>query len=624
MHLLPVPRQLTSTEGVFALNRSVAIVLDENIDVTYFESVFTLVNFLETVIGTRPVISKSANGITLPIHVQLQSGDNEQAYRCDITPTEITLVGQGYAGLHYGIQTLLQIIRQSGSSLTCSAIEDAPDYPVRGLYFDMSRGKIPTLDELFAMVDRLASYKMNQFQIYIEHTYAFRNHPDIWAGADALSAEDILKLDAYCRKQHIELIPSMSSFGHFATAIKSKRKEHLNERVESVSDLPFSWWERVTGYTLDVSNDESIALIKEMIEELSPLFTSEIFNICCDETWDLGKGKNKERAEQEGVGALYIEFVTKISEVVSGLGKRPMLWGDVILHHPELIEQLPENAIALNYDTSKNSSPDFKNGDVDFYICVQLSSQNRWVANLELSTEHLLALAQQGKANGAMGFLANEWGDGGHINCHTYSLHGIILGAALSWNVESYTSETIDAYDKAFGYLEFGDSSGEVVAVLRKMAKEHVITWHETYFWIDSWIPEDWREPKTYAPDSLVGIPDTADICSSRERMLALSAELKNIALRSCPADGLAYQEMLLGARGIIAFLDIVLVLQKHVGKEVPELGLSLYGLADDLRYFERDFHALWHKRNRPSEYYRIQLALTKIATLLDGLAVNN
>ena len=45
-------------------------------------------------------------------------------------------------------------------------------------------------------------------------------------------------------------------------------------------------------YTLDASAPESLEFVRQMIDEFIPLFTSNKFNICCDETFDLGKGKN--------------------------------------------------------------------------------------------------------------------------------------------------------------------------------------------------------------------------------------------------------------------------------------------------------------------------------------------
>ena len=64
-------------------------------------------------------------------------------------------------------------------------------------------------------------------------------------------------------------------------------------------------------YTLDASAPE--AFRREMIDEFIPLFSSDKFNICCDETFDLGRGKTGLAAEI-GEGKLYLYFVRELIE----------------------------------------------------------------------------------------------------------------------------------------------------------------------------------------------------------------------------------------------------------------------------------------------------------------------
>ena len=51
---------------------------------------------------------------------------------------------------------------------------------------DVSRDKVPTIATLTALVDRLASLKVNQVQLYSEHTFAYRDHPEVHAAASPL------------------------------------------------------------------------------------------------------------------------------------------------------------------------------------------------------------------------------------------------------------------------------------------------------------------------------------------------------------------------------------------------------------------------------------------------------
>ena len=345
-----------------------------------------------------------------------------------------------------------------------------------------------------------------------------------------------------------------------------------------------------------------------------------IFHVSCDEPWDLGKGKNKKLAEEIGVGNLFVRFVRLICEHVKSLGKTPMMFGDMMARHPEIIDELPDDIIVHNYDSEKQSSALFQKAGVKYYVSSQLMVHNNWIPDLRASTSSIFQFIKEGREHGAAGYLGNEWGDAGHINFHTNAIHSMVLGGALAWNADSYTEEDITAYDQALSILEYGDKSAEVVALLHEMSKQHLINWHATYFWIDITIPQEWREPKTGIADSLVNVPDTQKVHEALEKMSQLRQRLQQIAREARPADSLLYPEMLLSARGASLMLEISLLAKRAAGLETPENGLTYYKTADKLRRFDVDFSKLWYQRNRPPEYYRISMALTKIATLLDGL----
>lgn len=69
---------------------------------------------------------------------------------------------------------------------------------------DISRNKVPKMKTLYRLLDRLAEWKINQFQLYMEHTFAYSDHREVWADASPMTAEEIRDLDAYCRERFIE------------------------------------------------------------------------------------------------------------------------------------------------------------------------------------------------------------------------------------------------------------------------------------------------------------------------------------------------------------------------------------------------------------------------------------
>jgi len=304
MRLIPQVKQLVLTGGEFTLGEAESIHINNNsADLT------GAATFLRERI-------KALTGIDIPLRI----GDTEipntiilrhdqersEEYRIIVARGSIILEGKSASALFWAIQTLLQIVTLKGQQIPCLQINDYPDFRHRGFYHDVTRGKVPKLSTLKVLIEKLAYYKINQLQLYVEHSFAFRNIPELWVGRDPLTAEEILELDRYARCFHIELVPSLSSFGHLYELLRLKRFEHLNELNIKASEIPQNLWDRMAHYTIDPANEASYELIKSMIEEYLPLFSSKYFNICCDETFDLGKGKNLLRVQKEGVGTLYL------------------------------------------------------------------------------------------------------------------------------------------------------------------------------------------------------------------------------------------------------------------------------------------------------------------------------
>ena len=166
----------------------------------------------------------------------------------------------------------------------------------------------------------MAAYKLNQLQLYMEHTFLFAKFSEVWRDDTPLTPEDILELDAYCRKRHIELIPSIACFGHLYKVLRTRTYCHLCE-LPDMEQEPFGFVDRMKHHTLDVSNPESMQLAKSLIDEFMPLFTSKYFNICADETFDLGKGKSAGLAETKGTQRMYLDFVKELCGYVVSKGK---------------------------------------------------------------------------------------------------------------------------------------------------------------------------------------------------------------------------------------------------------------------------------------------------------------
>ena len=129
-------------------------------------------------------------------------------------PAGVELVAADDAGLFYGGATLAQLARIHDGSLPAGLVAR----PSRSAGARRHARHLPRQGPDHgqpAERDRpLASLKVNQVQLYSEHTFAYRDHPTVHAEASPLDAEEIRQLDAFCRARHVELVPNQNCLGH--------------------------------------------------------------------------------------------------------------------------------------------------------------------------------------------------------------------------------------------------------------------------------------------------------------------------------------------------------------------------------------------------------------------------
>ncbi len=365
-----------------------------------------------------------------------------ESYRLAVTPQGVRAEAQDEAGLYYAGVTLAQLRRLTADgALPCCRIEDAPDYPVRGVMLDISRDKVPTMSTLFSLVELLSGLKVNQLQLYTEHAFAYRGHEAVWRDASPMTPEEVRSLDVYCRARHMELVPNQNSFGHLERWLTLPGYRHLAELPQGGAPLPWGGV-REQPTSLCPTDPRSVALLEDLYDQLLPNFSSRLFNVGCDETFDLrGEGRSAERVRREGEGRVYLDFLKTIHRLVRARERRMLFWGDIIIRYPELVPELPQEAVALEWGYEAEHPFDahgalFARSGVPFYVCPGTSSWNSLAGRTANMRANLLAAAENGRRHGACGYLVTDWGDGGHWQPLAVSYAGFVYGAALAWDTE--------------------------------------------------------------------------------------------------------------------------------------------------------------------------------------------
>ena len=547
-----------------------------------------------------------------------------QGYRLIVDGQGVRVTGADPAGLFYGIATLAQLCaeatRSQSPGLPRVRIVDWPDFPNRGVMLDVSRDKVPTMETLYALVDRLADWKINQLQLYMEHTFAYRGHDVVWEGASPFTGEDVMALDTYCRERFVELVPNQNSFGHMTRWL-------VHEPYNDLAECPkgCELWSGHPGepFSLCPTDPGSLALLRDLYDQLLPHFTSPIFNVGLDETFDLGKGRSSELCEAQGTERVYLDFLKKIHNLVTERGRTMQFWGDIILHEPQLVPELPEGAIAMEWGYEASHPFDencqhFAEAGLAFYVCPGTSSWNTIGGRTDNALANIERAAINGKDTGAVGLLNTDWGDNGHMQPLPVSYLGYLAGAAMSWNA----SRRLEATDvpALLDLYAFEDVAGVMGRVAYDLGNVYQIPGIETpnasplfllLLYPERAMPED-VERETL----VVGLRE------AREALAEIKIRLPDARMVRVDADWIrdeftwAIDLLDLGARLGLARLD------QDSPMPTSALPNGARGpLATELAELIERHREIWLRRNRPGGLDDSAARLERLLRLLRGTA---
>lgn len=194
-----------------------------------------------------------------------------EAYTLNISQKEIRIEASCFGGFFNALQTLRQMINLSdkGFQLPCCYIEDQPAFPIRGVMLDIGRNYIP-ISLIKDIARRLSHYKINTLHLHLTDDPGWRieikKYPaltdsvNFWPTRQPgkfYTQEELTQLVRYCDSLHIEIIPEIDMPGHSAAFV------------------------RATGVSMQSLS--GIQILKEVVDETTPIFPSSYFHIGSDE-----------------------------------------------------------------------------------------------------------------------------------------------------------------------------------------------------------------------------------------------------------------------------------------------------------------------------------------------------
>ena len=397
-----------------------------------------------------------------PVTRRLDPSLRSQGYEMHIGREGVDITGADEAGLFYADATLAQLTRLHGGRLPEGAVRDHPDLPIRGVMLDLSRDKVPTMDSLYAVIDRLASLKVNQVQLYSEHTFAYQGHPEVHAAASPLDATEIEQLDQFCRSRHVELVPNQNCLGHMNRWLAHDRYRSLAIAPDGFVD-PFGISR--PPMTIEPENPASLALVRELLGELLPLFNSHRVHVGLDEAWELPAARMDD----------FMGWVATLRALPELENREMLMWGDMISGHPDRVARLPADVTVCEWGYDDTYPFDERcavlaEAGVPFWVAPGTSS---WLSILGRFTNARTTCSRAAAAAleyGGSGYLNTDWGDNGHLQQWVISEPGLAYGAAVSWC--HATNEGIDIA-RALSTHVFEDPTGNLAAAVLALGDAH-------------------------------------------------------------------------------------------------------------------------------------------------------
>jgi hypothetical protein len=303
---------------------------------------------------------------------------------------------------------------------------------------------------IFQVIDLMSDLKMNHFELYVEgFSFKYPSFEQFFDDETPVTINEYKRIEKYCYTKMIDFVPNHNGFGHMASWLAKDEFKDLAETPDGF----FIWGAQRKPSTLNPLDNRSVELVKTLYTDALKISNSAYFNMNFDEPFELGHGKSKEKCDEIGVGKVYIEYMMKLYNHLKQYHKTPMIWGDVLIHHPEELENLPKDIIFLDwgYDMDYPYDKNLKlldDAKVKFMAAPGTSS---WCSITGRTFDMLETIKNAGfytKKHNGLGILLTDWGDVGHLQYLPISFPGIVYSAMESW------SSSLGSYKHLSYYLD--------------------------------------------------------------------------------------------------------------------------------------------------------------------------
>ena len=274
-------------------------------------------------------------GVEVVMQIDSTLYGNEH-YRINTTQRLLEIAGSTPEALYRAVTTLDQILMADvkhtlSKEIALLKIEDKPRLSRRALMLDPARNFLP-VEDVKRYIDEMWRYKFNVLQLHLTDDEGWRfevkSHPELTAGAQFYTQEQLQDIIDYAAKRYIEVVPELDVPGH-TRALLTVHPEFGCCITDSVA------LRKVHGNNVMVcaSQPEVYKLYEDVLGEVARVFKSPYIHLGGDEAavernWAFCD-KDRELMKQYGYSKpsdIMNYFFDRMLNVVRGLGRTAILW----------------------------------------------------------------------------------------------------------------------------------------------------------------------------------------------------------------------------------------------------------------------------------------------------------
>lgn len=193
-------------------------------------------------------------------------------------------------------------------------------------------------DYLLSWLSRLTGWGYNMIVLELGDKFRFQQHPGI-ASPDAFTSGELAEFATSCRSAGLEIMPLIQSLGHSEYILSKPEYAHLRASPDVLDQYA-------------PCSEEVISLVSSMFDEVAGAVAPfKFFHIGGDETYCLRTVKDAGEMENKlKPGEVYLRHMMPLFERLRHKGLRPVIWADMILSYPEIIQKIPRDVVLMDWD----------------------------------------------------------------------------------------------------------------------------------------------------------------------------------------------------------------------------------------------------------------------------------